>query len=42
MSLMFESGVAGSDEQLKFPGDTVLIEQVKKLTVTDADQFYPN
>lgn len=29
---MFELGAAGSDEQLKIPGDTVLIKQVKNLS----------
>jgi len=29
---MFQSDAAGSDEQLKIPGDTVLTEQVKKLS----------
>lgn len=32
MTFRFESGAAGSDEQLKIPGDTVLIEQVKNLS----------
>lgn len=32
MALIFESGAGGSDEQLKIPGDTVLIMHMKKLS----------
>lgn len=32
MALMFESGAAGSDKQLKIPRDTVLVEHVEKIS----------